>query len=100
MAVAATELALALGRGEDVPQVGLEIVTTLTVRESTAPPKSWGARGRNPGCRRGTRGWVGRTQAAVPVTEPPFFVTRYVTVAPLQKWKVRVACAPSRRALR
>ncbi|GAQ71433.1 LacI family DNA-binding transcriptional regulator [Streptomyces turgidiscabies] len=40
MAVAATELALALGRGEDVPQVGLEIATTLTVRESTAPPKS------------------------------------------------------------
>ncbi|WP_234383237.1 LacI family DNA-binding transcriptional regulator [Streptomyces dysideae] len=40
MAVAATELALALGRGEDVPQFGLEIATTLTVRESTAPPKS------------------------------------------------------------
>lgn len=40
MAVAATELALALGRGEDVPQVGVEIATTLTVRESTAPPKS------------------------------------------------------------
>ena len=40
MAVAATELALALGRGEDVPQVGLEIATTLTVRESTALPKS------------------------------------------------------------
>ncbi|MGW2618136.1 LacI family DNA-binding transcriptional regulator [Streptomyces sp. NPDC001500] len=39
MAVAATELALALGRGEDVPQVGVEIATTLTVRESTAPPK-------------------------------------------------------------
>ncbi|MEU5032323.1 LacI family DNA-binding transcriptional regulator [Streptomyces milbemycinicus] len=39
MATAATELALALGRGEAVPQVGLEIVTTLTVRESTAPPK-------------------------------------------------------------
>lgn len=39
MAAAATELALALGRGEDVPQVGLEIATTLTVRESTAPPK-------------------------------------------------------------
>ncbi|MGW1164630.1 substrate-binding domain-containing protein [Streptomyces sp. NPDC002550] len=34
MAVAATELALALGRGEEVPQVGLEIATTLTVRES------------------------------------------------------------------
>ncbi|MET9760891.1 LacI family DNA-binding transcriptional regulator [Streptomyces sp. NPDC006372] len=40
MAVAATELALALGRGEDVPQVGLEIATTLTVRESTAPPRN------------------------------------------------------------
>ncbi|MFI1564684.1 LacI family DNA-binding transcriptional regulator [Streptomyces sp. NPDC020490] len=39
MAVAATELALALGRGEAVPQAGLEIATTLTVRESTAPPK-------------------------------------------------------------
>ncbi|MDF3142833.1 hypothetical protein PBV88_16385, partial [Streptomyces sp. T21Q-yed] len=38
-AAAATELALALGRGEEVPQVGLEIATTLTVRESTAPPK-------------------------------------------------------------
>lgn len=40
MAAAATELALALGRGEPVPQVGLEIATTLTVRESTAPPKA------------------------------------------------------------
>nr|WP_246565010.1 LacI family DNA-binding transcriptional regulator [Streptomyces roseirectus] len=40
MAVAATELALALGRGDDVPQVGVEIATRLTVRESTAPPKS------------------------------------------------------------
>lgn len=39
MATAATELALALGRGEEVPQRGLEIATTLTVRESTAPPK-------------------------------------------------------------
>jgi DNA-binding LacI/PurR family transcriptional regulator len=39
MATAATELALALGRGEEVSQVGLEIATTLTVRESTAPPK-------------------------------------------------------------
>ncbi|MDN0198856.1 LacI family DNA-binding transcriptional regulator [Streptomyces sp. S.PNR 29] len=39
MAAAATELALALGRGEDVSQLGLEIATTLTVRESTAPPK-------------------------------------------------------------
>ncbi|WP_055529787.1 LacI family DNA-binding transcriptional regulator [Streptomyces graminilatus] len=40
MAAAATELALALGRGEDVPQSGVEIATTLTVRESTAPPKA------------------------------------------------------------
>lgn len=40
MAVAATELALALGRGEQVPQLGLEIATTFTVRGSTAPPKA------------------------------------------------------------
>jgi DNA-binding LacI/PurR family transcriptional regulator len=40
MAVAATELALALGRGEKAPQIGLEIATKLTVRASTAPPKS------------------------------------------------------------
>ncbi len=40
MAVAATELALALGRGEQAPQIGLEIATSLTVRSSTAPPKS------------------------------------------------------------
>jgi hypothetical protein len=39
MAVAATELALTLGRGEQASQTGLEIATTLTVRESTAPPK-------------------------------------------------------------
>jgi DNA-binding LacI/PurR family transcriptional regulator len=38
MAVAATELALALGRGEKTQQVGLELATTLTVRESTAAP--------------------------------------------------------------
>jgi DNA-binding LacI/PurR family transcriptional regulator len=38
MAAAATELALALGRGEETPQPGLELATTLTVRESTAPP--------------------------------------------------------------
>ncbi|MET7330935.1 LacI family DNA-binding transcriptional regulator [Nonomuraea sp. NPDC005650] len=39
MAVAATELALALGRGEKppTPRAGLELATTLTVRESTAP---------------------------------------------------------------
>jgi DNA-binding LacI/PurR family transcriptional regulator len=39
MAAAATELALALGRGEKAPQLGLEFATTLTVRSSTAPPK-------------------------------------------------------------
>jgi DNA-binding LacI/PurR family transcriptional regulator len=39
MAVAATELALTLGRHEAAPQTGLEIATTLTVRASTAPPK-------------------------------------------------------------
>jgi DNA-binding LacI/PurR family transcriptional regulator len=38
MAFAATELALAIGRGETPPQVGLELATTLTVRRSTAPP--------------------------------------------------------------
>nr|MDT0661937.1 LacI family DNA-binding transcriptional regulator [Micromonospora sp. DSM 115978] len=38
MAVAATELALALGRGERTPQVGIELATTLTIRDSTAPP--------------------------------------------------------------
>ena len=39
MAAAATELALALGRGEETPQIGVELATTLTVRESTAPPR-------------------------------------------------------------
>jgi DNA-binding LacI/PurR family transcriptional regulator len=39
MAVAATELALGLARGEKAPQVGLEIATNLVVRDSTAPPK-------------------------------------------------------------
>jgi DNA-binding LacI/PurR family transcriptional regulator len=38
MAVAATELALALGRGEKPHQTGLELATSLTVRHSTAPP--------------------------------------------------------------
>ncbi|MBS2964756.1 LacI family DNA-binding transcriptional regulator [Actinocrinis puniceicyclus] len=38
MAMAATELALALGRGEEPAQVGVEIATTLTVRDSTAAP--------------------------------------------------------------
>ncbi len=40
MAAAATELALTVGRGETVSQMGLEIATTLTVRASTAPPKT------------------------------------------------------------
>ena len=40
MAVAATELALALGRGDQAAQTGVEIATTLTVRDSTAPPKN------------------------------------------------------------
>ena len=38
MAAAATELALTLGRGLEPPQIGLELATTLTVRESTAAP--------------------------------------------------------------
>jgi DNA-binding LacI/PurR family transcriptional regulator len=38
MAMAATELALALGRGETTAQIGFELATTLTIRESTAPP--------------------------------------------------------------
>jgi DNA-binding LacI/PurR family transcriptional regulator len=38
MAVAATELALALGRGERTGLPRLELATTLSVRESTAPP--------------------------------------------------------------
>lgn len=38
MAAAATELALALGRGEKTRQLGVELATTLTVRESTSPP--------------------------------------------------------------
>ncbi|MFF5225339.1 LacI family DNA-binding transcriptional regulator [Dactylosporangium sp. NPDC000521] len=38
MAAAATELALALGRGEQPPQAGVELATTLKVRASTAPP--------------------------------------------------------------
>ncbi|MFH8800984.1 LacI family DNA-binding transcriptional regulator [Streptomyces sp. NPDC017936] len=40
MARAATELALTLGRGEEAPQIGMEIATTLTVRASTAPPRN------------------------------------------------------------
>ncbi|GAA3284545.1 hypothetical protein GCM10020218_042900 [Dactylosporangium vinaceum] len=38
MAAAATEMALALGRGERPPQLGVELATSLKVRESTAPP--------------------------------------------------------------
>ncbi|WP_328472725.1 LacI family DNA-binding transcriptional regulator [Actinoplanes sp. NBC_00393] len=38
MAVAATEMALALGRGESPAQIGVELATTLTVRSSTGPP--------------------------------------------------------------
>lgn len=40
MAAAATELALALGRGEQTPQIGLELATSLVIRNSTAPPSS------------------------------------------------------------
>jgi DNA-binding LacI/PurR family transcriptional regulator len=40
MAAAATELALALGRGEEPTRVGLELATTLTIRESTTRPCS------------------------------------------------------------
>jgi DNA-binding LacI/PurR family transcriptional regulator len=38
MATAATELALALGRGERAPQTGVELATSLVVRRSTAAP--------------------------------------------------------------
>ena len=38
MAAAAAEMALALGRGEEPGQAGVEMATTLTVRESTAAP--------------------------------------------------------------
>jgi len=33
-------MALALGRGERLAQVGVELATTLTVRHSTAPPSA------------------------------------------------------------
>jgi DNA-binding LacI/PurR family transcriptional regulator len=39
MAVAATEMALALGRGEQPAQIGVELATTLTVRQSTSHPR-------------------------------------------------------------
>lgn len=38
MAIAATELALALGRGERPVQTRIELATSMTVRQSTAPP--------------------------------------------------------------
>lgn len=37
------------------------------------------------------------TQAGEPVTVSPDLVTWYVALAPLQKWKVSVTRAPSRR---
>ena len=37
--MAATELALAPGRGEKPRQIGIEVATSLTIRESTAAPK-------------------------------------------------------------
>ena len=40
MAREAAELALALGRGQNVSRIGFEIATTLTVRASTATPKT------------------------------------------------------------
>jgi DNA-binding LacI/PurR family transcriptional regulator len=40
MAAAAAEMALALGRGEEPGQIGVEMATTLTVRDSTAPPRT------------------------------------------------------------
>jgi DNA-binding LacI/PurR family transcriptional regulator len=44
MAAAATELALALGRGERPAQTRIELATTLTIRQSTGPPPSTSAR--------------------------------------------------------
>ncbi|BEL05277.1 LacI family DNA-binding transcriptional regulator [Actinoplanes sichuanensis] len=50
MAVAATELALALGRGETVSQLGIELATRLVVRSSTTahPPADLPVPGRPP----------------------------------------------------
>ncbi len=42
MAATATEMALAIGRGEPAPRLGVELATTLVVRESTAPPPTAG----------------------------------------------------------
>jgi hypothetical protein len=38
MAVAASGMALALGRGVRSPKTGVELATTLTIRASTASP--------------------------------------------------------------
>jgi len=38
MAATATEMALAISRGEHTPQVGVELATSLVVRASTGPP--------------------------------------------------------------
>jgi DNA-binding LacI/PurR family transcriptional regulator len=40
MAATATEMALAIGRGEQTFQVGVELATSLIVRASTGPPRS------------------------------------------------------------
>ena len=40
MAATAAELALSLARGEEPARIGVEMATTLTVRESTAPPRT------------------------------------------------------------
>ncbi|WP_329126250.1 substrate-binding domain-containing protein [Streptomyces sp. NBC_01465] len=42
MAATAAGLALALGRGGELPQTGVEIATALVVRQSTAPPRQHG----------------------------------------------------------
>jgi DNA-binding LacI/PurR family transcriptional regulator len=39
MAVAATELVIALANGEEPTRTRLELATELVVRESTAPPR-------------------------------------------------------------
>ncbi|MEV6348321.1 LacI family DNA-binding transcriptional regulator [Actinoplanes sp. NPDC051851] len=39
MAIAATEMALALSRGERPAQIGVELATSLTIRHSTAAPR-------------------------------------------------------------
>ena len=42
MAEAAAELVVGLARGEEPPQMRVELATELIVRESTAPPASLG----------------------------------------------------------